>query len=352
MPQVVQDMVETGRVYYILKDFPLDQIHPDARIGAAAARCAGEQEAYWEMHDLLFSQQSVWSGSGEEAAAEALVQFAGELELDTQEFSACLQSGRYNDAVETNLQEGRSLGVNGTPHFFVDGYPLNGARPYDHFELAVGLAEEGRLAEAFTQPAQAEPAPQQPQQNYPLEIVLGDAPRIGDPDAPIILVEFTDYQCPFCSRHFQETYPQILEQYIETGVVQYVFKDFPLKSIHPQAAKAAEAARCAGDQNAYLAMHDILFERQSEWGVSNPIPIFASYAEEIGLDGEELTQCLESNKYQAAVDADLQQGVELGVTGTPAFFMNGYPLSGAQPINVFQQGIDTLLAGLEQNAEQ
>jgi protein-disulfide isomerase len=304
------------------------------------------------MHDILFSQQSVWAGSGEEAATVALLEIAGELELDTQEFAACLVSGRYNDAVETNLQEGRSLGVSGTPHFFIDGYPLSGARPYEHFELAVGLAEEGRLAEAFEQPAQQEPAQQAPQQEYPLAVVLGDAPRLGDPNAPIIMVEFTDYQCPYCSRHFQETYPRILEEYIEAGIVQYVFKDFPLKSIHPQAAKAAEAARCAGDQNAYLEMHDLLFERQTEWSVSNPIPVFAAYAIELGLDSAEFTQCLESNKHQAAVDADLQQGVELGVTGTPAFFMNGYPLSGAQPFDVFQQGVTTLLAQIEQTEEQ
>lgn len=353
MPQVIQQMVETGRVYYILKDFPLDQIHPDARIGAAAARCAGDQEAYWEMHDMLFSQQSVWAGSGEEAATTALVQLAGELDLDTQEFAACLNSGRYEDAVETNLQEGRALGVTGTPHFFVDGYPLSGARPFEHFDLAVGLAEEGRLAEAFAQPAQQQPPAQPtPRQDLPLTVVLGDAPRIGDPNAPIVMVEFTDYQCPYCSRHFQQTYPQIVQEYIDTGLVQYVIKDFPLKSIHPQAAKAAEAARCAGDQEAYWEMHDILFERQSEWGVNNPIPVFAAYAGELDLDSESFTECLESNKYQAAVDADLQQGIELGVTGTPAFFMNGYPLSGAQPFEVFQQGITTLLAGIEQTEEQ
>jgi protein-disulfide isomerase len=246
--------------------------------------------------------------------------------------------------VETNLQEGRALGVSGTPHFFVDGYPLNGARPFEHFDLAVGMAEEGRLAEAFQQPAQQEPAQEAPQVQYPVDVVLGDAPRVGDPNAPITIVEFTDYQCPFCSRHFLETYPQLIQEYIEAGVVQYVIKDFPLNSIHPQAAKAAEAARCAGDQGAYMEMHDVLFERQSEWGVSNPIPVFAAYATELDLDTDEFIQCLESNKYQPAVSADLQQGVELGVTGTPAFFINGYPLSGAQPFNVFQQGITSLLS--------
>ncbi len=130
--------------------------------------------------------------------------------------------------------------------------------------------------------------------------------------------------------------------------MQYVFKDFPLKSIHPQAAKAAEAARCAGDQEAYWEMHDILFERQSEWSVADPIPPFTAYAVELGLDSAEFTECLTSNRCQAAVDADLQQGLELGITATPAFIMNGYPLIGAQPFEIFQQNITTLLADLGQ----
>ncbi|MFZ0547695.1 MAG: thioredoxin domain-containing protein, partial [Candidatus Promineifilaceae bacterium] len=314
LPQVVEDMVQTGRVYYILKDFPLDQIHPDARIGALAARCAGAQDAYWEMHDALFSQQSVWSGSGEEAATTALIEIADSLDLDTRDFTACLQSGRFNDAIETNVQEGRALGISGTPHFFVDGYPLSGARPYEHFDLAVGLAEEGRLAEAFTQPAEDTTQQQAPEQSYPLDVVLGDAPQMGDPNAPIVMVEFTDFQCPYCAQHFRDAYPQLIQEYIEKGVILYVVKDFPLKSIHPQAAIAAEAAACAEDQGAFWEMHDILFDRQSEWGISDPIPVFSSYASELGLDTAEYTQCLQTHKHEADINAEQQQGIELGVT--------------------------------------
>lgn len=343
MPDIVREMVDAGRVYYILKDLPLDQLHPDARSAAVAARCAGEQEMYWEMHDIIFENQEEWAGQGT-AANDLYIEYAAKLSLDEEAYKACLASGRGEQAVEANASEARSLGVSGTPFFFVDGYPLSGARPFEHFQIAIELAEEGRLAEAFTPPEQ----PQQPQQpTVPLEVPIGNAYTIGDPEAPITIVEYTDFQCPFCGRHYQQTYPQIVEQYVDTGIVRYVFKDFPLNNIHPEAAKAAEAARCAGDQAAYLAMHDILFERQNEWSGKDPIEIFNGYAEEIGLDGGIFEQCLSNGTYASAVDADLQEGIDLGVTGTPAFFINGYPVSGAQPFTLFEQAIEQLLAEQE-----
>src|SRR5690606_32168710 len=107
---------------------------------------------------------------------------------------------------------------------------------------------------------------------------------LGDPDAPIVMIEFTDYQCPFCRRHFIETFPQIQANYIDKGLVRYVFMEFPLNSIHPQAQLASEAALCANDQGAYAAMHDVLFGRQQEWsGREDAGEMFKAFAGEIGL---------------------------------------------------------------------
>lgn len=344
MPQIVSEFVDTGRVYYILKDLPLDQLHPDARSAAEAARCAGEQGAYWAMHDEIFAQQSEWAGRGE-AAAEMFVGYATELGLDEGDMTACLESRQYADAVEANVTEARGLGISGTPMFFVDGYPLNGARPFEHFQLAVQFAEEGTLADAYVprdpQPQEARPTP------GPANVEIGDAYSIGEPDAPITIVEFTDFQCPFCVRHFQQTYPKIVEEYVEKGIVRYVFKDFPLSSIHPQAAEAAQAARCAGDQEAFIEMHDLLFQRQMLWSGQGPTDQFVGFAEDLDLNASDFEACLTSGKYEDAVNADLNQGVQLGVTGTPAFFINGYAVSGAQPYQLFQQAIDGLLAEQE-----
>jgi len=258
LPLIVTELIDTGRVFYAQKDLPLDQLHANARIAASAARCAADQNAYWEMHDMLFANQAEWSNASDSITG-IFSSYAVDIGLDEGSFSDCIDSGRHDAAVEANVREARSLGVSSTPFFFVDGYPLNGARPFEIFELAVQYAEEGRLAEAYAPPPQATEQP-----SGPRDVSIEDAYSIGDPGAPITIVEFTDYQCPFCSRHFTQTYPRLVEEYIEQGIVRYVFKDFPLNSIHPQAAKAAQAARCAGDQGNYTGMHDRLFSNQSE----------------------------------------------------------------------------------------
>jgi protein-disulfide isomerase len=332
-------MIDTGRVRYLVKDFPLDSIHPEARAAAVAARCAAEQDAYWPMHDALFARQDEWSGQGA-AVNDVFEALATDLALDSEALSACLTSGRHDAVIQSNQDEGVTLGITGTPGFFINGFPISGAQPYELFEYAIGLAEEGTLADAYVAPeTQAAPTP-----SGPVEIDTTGAPVIGDPDAPITIVEFTDYQCPFCSRHFLETYPQIVADYVETGQVRYVFMDFPLSSIHPQAQLAAEAARCAGDQDAYVSMHDALFAHQEEWnGRDDAGTIFAGLAAELGLDVADFTACLDSRTHEAAVLADLEEGVRLGVDGTPAFFLNGNLLSGAQPYSAFQEVIVNLL---------
>lgn len=337
MPQIISQLIETGRVYYIMKDFPLDQIHPQARVAAAAARCAGEQEADWAMHDLLFARQQNWSGQANVNAIFA--GYATELGLNEAAFSDCLNSGRYDAAIEQNLQEGLSLGVRGTPAFFINGFPISGAQPYNLFEYAVGLAEEGTLAQAYVREPEPTPAP-----SGPLEVPIEGAYAIGDPNAPVVIVEFTDLQCPFCARHHSQTLPQIVANFVDKGLVYYVIRDFPLTSIHPQAVQAAEAARCAGDQGAFFAMYDRLFAQQRNWsGRADAAALFVEYAIDLGLNTTAFMTCLESQKYQTAVFADLELGSRLGVNGTPAFFINGYSLSGAQPYSTFVEAITYFL---------
>ena len=344
MPNILNSMVADGTVYYVIKDFPLEQIHPDARAASVAARCAGEQGFYSEMHNNLFLNQTQWGDLGD-TLNSYFISIATGLGMDGAAYEACLASGRYEDVVQANYDEGLSLGVSGTPAFFINGYPVSGAQPIELFEYAVELAVEGRLAEAYS-----DNPPPAPENNSSGSQAGGAAIIseegsfvIGSHDAPITIVEYTDFQCPFCTRHLSDTYPLLLENYIETGVVRYVFKDFPLQSIHPQATIAAEAARCAGDQGQWLEMHDLLFTNQNQWSVSDPIPVFVSYADQLGLDTAVFQACVESRQYQAAVEADLQEGSGFGVTGTPTFFFNGLILAGAQPYEVFEQAIEQLL---------
>ncbi len=352
MPQLIENMIDTGRVYYVIKDFPLDQLHAEAREAALSARCAGEQDTYLEMHDAIFASQSVWSDVGDEAATAHFASLAEDMNLDMEAYEECVSTSEYPDSIQASLEEGSVLGVTGTPAFFINGYLVSGAQPYDVFEYVIELGENDGIGDAIeVQARQAYQAyleqqnqpPQPPTPAGPVDIPTDEAHSIGDPNAPVTLIEYTDYQCPFCGRHFQQTFPLIQEQYIDTGQVRYVFKDFPLTRIHPQAVAAANAARCAGEQGAYLEFHNKLFENQDAWANGQAETIFIGYAAELGLDKAAFGQCVQENRYEEAIMADLNEGIDVGVSGTPAFFINGRFLSGAQPFEAFSAYIEAEL---------
>jgi protein-disulfide isomerase len=170
-------------------------------------------------------------------------------------------------------------------------------------------------------------------------------PVLGSADAPVTILEFSDYQCPYCRQYVRQTLPKILATYVETGQVRYLFKDFPLDS-HPNAQKAAEAARCAGTQGAYWAMHGRLFDAQREWvqqGQEEALEKFVRYAEELGLDAMAFRECLQSGQFGEQIRQDQWEGQQAGVRGTPSFLINGQLLTGAHPFETFQQMIEAEL---------
>lgn len=344
MPALLQEYIDSGQAKLVFKDFPLEQIHPNAGKAAEAARCvrelAGDDDAYWAMHDALFANQEAWSRVTD--PSELFAGYASQTGVDAAAFGECLSSGRFTEAVQADLVEGLNFGVQGTPTFFIDGQAFVGAQPIENFRRAIAMVNEGL---SIAPPPQPTPAPEPTPAPLPEDASLDDAAAVkGDPNAPVVIVEYSDYQCPFCQRHVAQVLPQ-LQPYIDDGTVLYVFKDFPLTSIHPQAPKAAEAARCAGDQEAYWPMHDVLFQNQQEWsGQATAVDIFKGYAGQLGLDQAAFDQCLDSDKHAAAVEANLQQGIEFGVRGTPGFFVNRTPLPGAYPIEAFQQLIEQALA--------
>lgn len=185
----------------------------------------------------------------------------------------------------------------------------------------------------------------------PIKVSIDDDPMKGDPNAPITIIEFSDYECPFCERFYANTLPLIEENYINTGKVNFVYRDFPIQSIHRNAATAAVAAECADDQNSFWSFHDMIFENRDTWrkldGV-NLLNEFEQYAVTLGLNSEEFDTCLESGKYLDEVRKDLQDGQKYGITGTPGFFIGnediGYTLvSGAQPYQNFEKVLDKML---------
>jgi protein-disulfide isomerase len=183
----------------------------------------------------------------------------------------------------------------------------------------------------------------------PVRASVADAPVLGHADAPVTLVEFSDYQCPFCQRFFSVTFPALKRDYIDTGKVRYIFRDYPLDQIHPQARKAAVAAHCAGDQGRYWEMHDLLFQNQRALA----LPQLSEYVRKLGLDGATFDACLASDKHAARISKGLADGIAAGVQGTPGFVVaktkpgdsvEGIPVRGAQPVEVFRQLIDQLSA--------
>jgi protein-disulfide isomerase len=190
-----------------------------------------------------------------------------------------------------------------------------------------------------------------PQAFKELVLSVEGAQTEGDKNAKVTLVEFTDFQCPFCGRNFQQTYPQIYNDYVKTGKVKYVSRNFPLESIHPFALKAAEAAQCAADQGKYWEMHDKLFTNQTALAKDDLV----SYAKAVGVDGDKFKECLDSDKTTAKVRSDISEGSKAGVTGTPGFFLGltepnektikaTKNIVGAQPYTNFKEAIDSLLA--------
>jgi protein-disulfide isomerase len=184
---------------------------------------------------------------------------------------------------------------------------------------------------------QTQPTPVQ--QVTRITVEEGGNPSIGPADAPITIIEFSDYQCPYCQKWESQVFQRLLDEY--STQVRIVYRDFPLNSIHPEAAPSANAANCAGEQDAYWQFHDKLFSYELDLGKD----AYLQYARELELDMKSFTACLESDRYAAEVTADLEYALSLGVQSTPTFFINGIYVVGAQPYDTFKKLIDQELAG-------
>ncbi len=195
------------------------------------------------------------------------------------------------------------------------------------------------ISNTNTESQNSPPTGQATGQPAKVKVSADDDDFLGDVNAPVTIIEFSDYECPFCARFYSDALQQIKEKYVETGKVKFVYRDFPL-NFHANAQKAAEAAECAGDQGKYFEMHDMLFES----GVTGGVGSFKQYASNMGLNTNEFNECLDSGKYYDEVQKDMRDGSAAGVRGTPATFVNGILVSGAQPFSVFEQIIEAELA--------
>jgi protein-disulfide isomerase len=168
----------------------------------------------------------------------------------------------------------------------------------------------------------------------PVSVEIAGRPSWGPLNADVTVVEFLDYQCPFCERHFREVYPELQDRY--EGRIKYVVRNFPLPAVHPLAIDSAVAAECAGDQGKYFEFHDALFENQARLGDR----LFTRLAQDLELDMSEFEDCLSDPAIAERIDKDVADARSYGVTGTPTFFINGRLLAGAQQIDAFVSVIE------------
>ena len=217
----------------------------------------------------------------------------------------------------------------------------------------IGGHETKNVAQTIQTIPTTNPQPTQGQPTQPSKVfvTLGDSPAEGNQNAPVTIVEFSDFQCPFCGAFYSQTLPQIQKDYIDSGKVKLVYRDFPLENIHQNAKAASLAAQCANEQGKFWEYHNMLFSSQHDWATLDSINAtnaFKQFAVDLKLDSNNFNSCVDSSKYQDKVNKNFQDGTTYGVSGTPTFFIgddkNGYiQLVGAQPFLAFKQEIDQQL---------
>jgi protein-disulfide isomerase len=325
----------------VFKHNPLP-FHPNAQPAAEASLAAGEQGKFWEMHDLLFANQ-------QKLDPASLEEYAKELKLDLAKFKAAIASGKFKAQIKADMDLAAQFGARGTPSFFINGRPLRGAQPATEFikvideekakaeQLLAKGTPAAKLYDAIIatglEKVEAGPPPQarggepDPSAVYKVELTDED-PVTGPKTAKVTIIEFSDFQCPFCTR-VVPTVHELVKKYPKD--VRIAFKHLPLP-MHPNAPLAAEASLAAHEQGKFWPMHDKLFENQRTLDRAS----IDKYAGEIGLDVAKFKAALDSGKYKARVQKDAAMASNFGVNGTPAFFINGRFLSGALPLEQFE----------------
>ncbi len=313
-------MDRSGDVRLIFKHAPA-ATNPNALLAHEAALAAGAQGKFWQMHDLLFGNQQKLSRSD-------LVTYAKELGLDRATFQAALDRHTYRPIIERDLAEAKGLGVTTTPTFFVNGRRLIGPQGYASLGAVIetvlaGIPQGQRVSEEIVASGPAR------------QINLEHAPAKGLATAPVSLVEFSDFECPYCAQA-----APIVQQLaaVYPKQVRFAFKHYPLP-MHKESPLAHEAALAAGDQGKFWEMHDALFTGQDKLTREDLI----AKAKQLQLDVPRFTKDLDSHRFKSQVDADRQEGNRLGVDGTPFFFINGHAISGAWGFAEFKKLIDAAL---------
>ena len=335
------------KVRFVWKDQPLP-FHPRAKPAAyvaleARAEKGGSSKVWWDAHDKIFA-------SAPKLEDADLEQVAKDLGVDVGKYKDALAKDKYKDILEADQNLADDLNASGTPHFFINGRRLVGAQPIEKFKevideqlkIADGLKAKGiapnKIYDEIMKNA-TEPPPPEKRDN--VAAPTAENPFKGGKNAKVVIQEFSDFQCPFCSR-VEPTVKQVMDAYGDKVKVVWRNKPLPFHKDAPLASEAAMEVFKQKGNDAFWKMHDTLFDHQKDAdGIQRPA--LEKYAEQMGLDMVKFKKALDDSTHKAVIDADSKVGDDAGISGTPAFVVNGYFINGAQPFPKFKKIIDRAL---------
>ncbi len=336
-------------VRIIFKNNPLP-FHSDAPGAAKASVAAWKQGKFWEMHDAMFAAQKIPDGLKQ----PGLEKIAKDIGLDVEKFKADIANADTQQLINSDVTQARQLGANGTPSFFINGAKVAGAMPFESFKTVIDAAMkradakiatgtprsqvyDALIRDGLTQAPAPKDQPQQAPQAQAKKIDLDStAPTKGGKNPKVAIVMWSDFQCPFCGR-VEPTVKQIMDTYKDDVSVEWKNQPLPF---HPNAMPAAKAAMAAHKQGKFWAMHDLMFAGQQQLGDAK----YEEWAKEAGVDIARWKKDMAAPELEAAIKKDMAEGAAAGANGTPAFFVNGKFISGAQPFDAFKTVIDAQIA--------
>jgi protein-disulfide isomerase len=349
------------KIRVVMKQNPLDNIHPQARGAAKAAMAAGLQGKYWELHDEMFEHQR----QGLDEAS--LERYATEVGLDIPRWKKDMKDkdSRWEQVIARDQALAAQLQASSTPQFFINGRHISGAKDISIFKAIIeeelvkvaDLVKSGvkpdqvyaKLMETAVSspPAQPAAAPDAPPPSATKKVTVpDDVPYTGPKHAKVTIVEWSDFECPFCVRAVPGLH-EALKAYPKD--VKFVFRQFPLTSMHPNAQAAAEASLAAHEQGKFWPMHDRMFLEQPNKLTRADLE---AHAQAIGLNMGRFRAALETGKFKDKVAADIAAGSAVGVNGTPTFFINGQEHVGGMSADQWKARIEQEIAKANKLLEQ
>ena len=341
------------KVRVVWRNNPLG-FHNNAGPAAAVAMEAfaqGGNDKFWEVHDVLFQNQKA-------LGRPQLEEYAKTAGLDVEKVKKALDDGTHAKAISDDQAIASTFGARGTPYFFVNGRQLRGAQPFNAFKTVIDdeiqraeglmkkgvkkeqlyatLTKDGLTKAAAAKPKKPSARPGQPDPKAVYKVPLkGNEPQKGPDDALVTIVEISDFECPFCSR-VEPTLKQVVDKYGKDVRVVWMNNPLPFHKNAGPAANAALEAHAQKGNKAFWAMHEKMFANQKALTTEN----LEKWGKEIGLNSAKLKKAIADNKYGATIKEQQALASKLGARGTPAFFINGRNLRGAQPLTAFTALID------------